>query len=293
MLRRGASSHHTDLPPPRDPAKLARTTVDPELVTLALAAPLRVLWRFGTQAGHAYVSVGENVATWLELTHSPETTPVLLTLLERWQARHDQELGALERLRASTSWHPPGRAGWSFVVDAGALETLLRGRTLATQALLGPARNTELPESFLREPVRASVRALLGDVHWPPELDARAVRPEFRHTREGDVLALTACRYDSKHRDAGQDRTAAIWLSRDAGASFSELPWRLPLRQRVSAAGQFCWPPEQIDGVFLERVDGELSPTIEWEDPWIAFEPGSEWRARFVPSERHWVMQER
>ena len=132
------------------------------------------------------------------------------------------------------------------------------------------------------------MKRLLGDVDWPQDLEGQALRGRFVAAHEGDRMALCACRYGSIHSDAGQDRTAAVFLSADSGRSWDELGWELNAEQRSTSAARYCWPPEQIDRVTL----GE-TVRIEWEDPWIDWEPGTEWLGVWQADQRVWRMEER
>jgi len=134
------------------------------------------------------------------------------------------------------------------------------------------------------------VEAAVGPVNWPRSLDAEHVRvgpAGIRATREGSTVAVCAARYGSLHADAGQGRTAGVWCSYDDGENWLELTWALDPAQANTSTGRNCWPPEQI--LRVELVDGE--PVIEWDDPWIDWEPGEEWRARWRPGDRNWSME--
>jgi hypothetical protein len=268
--------------------------VDPALRARVLGAPIRLHWTLRDSApdriaAHAYLVVEDGSPRLLHLIHAPDTTPWMVPLMDEWNALHP---GRGDR-REWTSWYPPD-SQWSFTVDAGALADALRDRDLVHEELAGPdvsAALTDFPESFLRDPVGTLVRALAGDVGWPAHLDASVLRPRFHHAASGGLVVVTGCRYGSRHADAGQDRTAAVFVSRERG-QWSELPWDLPLRQRLSPSGRFSWPPEQIDRVEIVG-DGPGVPRIEFEDPWILFEPGTEWRATWMPRDHHWRMEER
>jgi hypothetical protein len=133
---------------------------------------------------------------------------------------------------------------------------------------------------------------VIGPLEWPRSLDAEHLRvgpAGIRAAREHAAVVVCAARYGSLHDDAGQDRTAVVLCSYDDGSNWIELPWTLDPMQAQSPAGQYCWPPEQILGVKL--VDGE--PVIEWEDPWIDWEPGEEWRASWRPGAGNWWMETR
>lgn len=150
----------------------------------------------------------------------------------------------------------------------------------------------DFPEAFVRDPVATIIRHLAG-IDWPSHLGAHVLRPRFHHAKHGDTTVITGCRYGSRHADAGQDRTAAVFIQHEPGAGWEELTWDLPFRQRMTPSGRFCWPPEQIDRVELVDGEGQPSPRIEFDDPWILFEPGTEWRATWIARERHWIMEER
>ena len=272
--------------------------MDAELHAQILSAPSRVLWEHGAGparvAGHGYLVTSGSGAALLHLIHSAETTPRMIELSDGWERGHPPS--ELERLRRMVSWRAPGESPWGLYMDAGSVEQALAGRTLTHRQVLGPVHAglfDGFPEAFLRAPVRTLVQAEVGDVSWPEELNAAEVRPYFEHARLGATLVISACRYGSRHADAGQDRTAAVWLSQDSGQSFRELGWQLPVHQRCSPSGLHCFPPEQIDRVILTPGGDPARLEVEWEDPWIAFEPGQEWIASYDFAHEHWVMRER
>jgi hypothetical protein len=236
------------------------------------------------------VLVEPESARLLHLIHSPETTPAMVALINDWRASHPESSDR----REWTNWYPPESA-WSLTMDAGRVADALRDKRVVHEELAGPDASTVIagfPETFVRDPVATIIRHLAG-IEWPPHLGAHVLRPRFHHARRGDTTVITGCRYGSRHADAGQDRTAAVFIERERGAGWDELPWDLPLRQRLTPSGQFCWPPEQIDRVEIVDSEGAASPRIEFDDPWIVFEPGTEWRATWMPRQRHWIMEER
>ncbi len=239
---------------------------------------LRLLWRAGESseeplAGHAYVlEAGDGTVEILGLVHGVIDQTGMLALLETVDERLDGD-----RLRTWTSWCAPDDTA-SLFCDLGALAELLRDRRLRVlDAATGHAPTTWRlpPESFLRTPVATWARHLLG-IDWPERWEARVLRGRFQAARCEERLVFTGCRYGSIHAHAGQDRTAAVFLSEDSGRSWTELPWRLSQRQARSSSGRWCWPPEELRSV---RLDGGL--VVEWEDPWIDWDPGDEWRARW------------
>jgi hypothetical protein len=241
--------------------------------------------------GHAYLLPGEQRLEFAVLVHSEAATPRMLELLDRWKSLHRAESDSGRQ----TDWRVPD-SEWRLCMDAGAWQRAVGDRPLSVLQVHGPdagAVLAGLPLDFLRAPVPWVVRSLLGDVAWPRWLSADVLRPGFAHALSDETLALTACRYGSRHADAGQDRTAAVFLSRDGGRSWMELSWKLPLRQRFTPSGRWSWPPEQIDRVWLAPAGGVLAPVIDFEDPWSVFEPGREWRARWRPGSEHWVMEVR
>jgi hypothetical protein len=196
--------------------------------------------------------------------------------------------------RAQTVWRIPSDPRWTFTVDAGRLQSALAGRSLVHHAAPGFAWPTVwpgFPEAFLRDPVAAWVAHEVGDVRWPAALDAATLLPGFHGVRAGGLVALTACRYGSRHGDHGQDRTAAVFLSTDRGERFDELPWDLVDDQRGRLSAEACWPPEQILSVRLLPPTADVE--IAWDDPWIDWEPGTEWAARWESGARRWRMRER
>lgn len=264
---------------------------------------LRLLWTRGegdaATRGHGYLlDRGTGPLELLTLQHGRVRQADMMSLLARVDARI-APANAIAKARASTSWTAPGPLRWGFTGDAGALADRLRARTLVIRddqrpaepylAAESPRGPDALPLTFLADPIGTLVRAQLPDLRWPAAWDANALRPRVHAIRDGDLVVVSACRYGSIHADAGQDRTAAVFCARDGGHDFVELPWHLSAAQAASPAGKFSWPPEQIDRVIL--ADGRL--TIEWEDPWIVYEPGDEWLATWDEPAARWVMRTR
>lgn len=257
---------------------------------------LRLLWSEGegdaARRGHAYLlDRGSGPLELVLLQHGLVRHAEMMELLARVDARLPPADGPV-KLRASTWWSAPGPLRWSFTGDAGALADHLRGRSLVVRREQDPAEPRwpdQLPLDFLADPVGTLVRTLIGDLHGSTTWDANALRPRVLAARAGDLVVVCACRHGSIHADAGQDRTAAVFVSRDGDRSFVELPWRLSPAQAASSAGRFSWPPEQIDRVVL--TDDQL--VIEWDDPWIDWEPGNEWLARWDAAAGLWTMRTR
>lgn len=255
---------------------------------------LSLLWSLDEGAadavrGHGYLlDRGSGPLELVRIAHEAADHGEMMALYEALKARVPPAAGAA-RLRANTPWTEPTERRWSFTADAGTLAAALRGRVLLERAgadLNHLAEPTSLPVSFLRDPVRSILRELVGEIRWPDEWDASALRPRFVAARSGMTVAVTGCRYGSIHAGAGQDRTAAVMVSEDGGETFDELPWQLDESQRATPAGRWCWPPEQI----LRVVPGTDGLSIEWEDPWILFDPGDEWAARWDAGRREWRM---
>ncbi len=235
---------------------------------------LRLLWRVDDDqkpGGHAYVlDDDDDTVTIVGLQHEVIDQQGMLALLGTVDERLD-----VDEDRNWTIWRPP-EDGTHLFGDLGALGELLRGRHLRlldAASGLAPTNWRLPPESFLRAPVGAWAQDLLG-VDWPERWEASALRERFLAARRGHRLAFTGCRYGSIHAGSGQDRTAAVFLSEDAGGTWTDLPWRLSKRQARSSYGRWCFPPEELLGV---RFEPEL--VIEWDDPWILWEPGREWQA--------------
>jgi hypothetical protein len=202
-------------------------------------------------------------------------------------ARRGRDSTREQELRRREVWQDPERR-WRFYGDVGAVTELLATRTLVQELGLGVG---PLPEAFLAAPIATMIRAALGPVDWPARFDAphTCVGPRgIVGLREGTTVVVCAARPGSIHADAGQTRTAGVWRSTDGGTSWEELGWELTWLQRLTPSGQWCWPPEQVEQVAL--VDGAL--VIEWEDPWIDWEAGHEWRAT-LDSNWRWRMQVR
>lgn len=260
------------------------------------AIALRLLWTRGdgdtAPRGHAYLlDRGSGPLELLTLQHGRVRHADMMALLARVDALLPPP-DALARLRSSTTWTAPGPLRWCFTGDAGALAERLGARSLVVRHEQEPAEPhppDELPQGFLADPIGTLVRAELPDVRWPAEWNANLLRPAVHTARDGHQVVVSACRYGSIHADAGQDRTAAVFCARDDGHRFVELPWRLCAAQAASPAGRFSWPPEQIDRIDL--ADGRLA--VEWQDPWIDWEPGDEWRATWDDAAEHWVMRTR
>jgi hypothetical protein len=203
----------------------------------------------------------------------------MLERLGRWKARHPPS--ADEALRRYVSWREPGGV-FIYSADLGAVEQALRGRPLAFESGDGEPP-PPLDEAFLRAPVHASIAAKLPGVPWPPEVDASELRFAYGRpvcAREGALVAVTAARYGSAYTAGGQDRTAAAFLSSDAGASWRELPWT----QHEVPEEQSCWPPETIDRARFEG--GTL--VLRWEDPWFDWEPGHAFEGRWNAAGERW-----
>jgi hypothetical protein len=260
------------------------------------AIALRLLWTRGdgdtAPRGHAYLlDRGSGPLELLTLQHGRVRHADMMALLARVDALLPPT-DALARLRRSTTWTAPGPLRWCFTGDAGALAERLGARSLVVRHEQEPAEPRlpdELPQGFLADPIGTLVRAELPEVRWPAEWNANVLRPAVHTARDGHQVVVSACRYGSIHADAGQDRTAAMFCARDDGHGFVELPWRLCAAQAASPAGRFSWPPEQIDRIDL--ADGRLA--VEWQDPWIDWEPGDEWRATWDDAAEHWVMRTR
>jgi hypothetical protein len=261
-----------------------------------LDTSLRIFWDLdGSKpervAGHAYLIGGSDPVRLLHLVHSEESTPAMVELSKEWAALHPDSRDR----REWTNWYPP-RSSWSLTLDAGAVAKAIGSQTVVHEQLVGRPADAALrafPQEFLRDPVRTLVRELAGEIEWPAHLGAHVLRPRFHHAASGGTTVITGCRYGSAHADSGQDRTAAVFLSRERGGKWQELPWNLPVLQRLSPSGRYSWPPEQIDRVEIVQSEDMPAPRIEFEDPWIVFEPGKEWRATWMPRKHHWVMQGR
>ncbi|KIG15497.1 hypothetical protein DB30_05520 [Enhygromyxa salina] len=254
-------------------------------------AELQLLWSLdeGTdhaRRGHAYVFAEPQRARWVSLEHSPSATPHMLELLARWQAAHPPSEDA--KLRRMTHWaDPAGR--WRFHGDLGGVRELLG--TLPLVHELGDASASslpELPEAFVREPIGCLVRAQLGPLDWPAALEAPQVCVGplgLVSAREHTQVVVCAARPGSIHAGSGQTRTAAVWRSEDEGRSWAELGWELDPDHEQPRA----WPPEQVEGVRLDAAD----VVIEWDDPWIDWESGDQWRGVFVHADQRWRVSTR
>ncbi len=244
--------------------------------------------------GHAYLIDGSDVRAPLELVrfaHGEVEPEALKSLHERVAAR----LGPDPERRRWVTWRPPD-SRMSLTMDAGVVEAALAGRALVHRSRPNLAELggwPELPEDFVRDPVGAWVHRELGALDWPTAWRAGALRPRFVGARAGDCAVMTGCRHGSRFAEIGQDRTAVVFVSTDAGASFTELPWRLGLAQQLGPGGQSCWPPEQIDRVRVTPTIDGVVVEIDWDDPWIDWEPGTEWTARWSPGTGVWTMFER
>lgn len=194
-------------------------------------------------------------------------------------------------------WQDPRHPRFSFHMKAGDVERALTGRRLVHRARPSYADETtwpDLPEDFLRDPVGIFVAHYVGAVLWRSDWRADVLRPHFRGARSGDLIVVTARRPGSKFEGSGQDRTAAVFLSVDAGVRFTELPWQLVPEQRDTWFARSCWPPEDVFRVRVEAAPDGPNIEIEWDDPWIDFEPpGTEWVARWERASGCWTMRER
>jgi hypothetical protein len=276
---------------------LVRDGVAPFVFSLSEVSGL-VLWRRdeGTDhalRGHGYLLVRDGAALLVRLSHGVVDHAQMMALHARASALLVPSSG-VGKIRAWTCWfEPSGR--WSFTMDAGAVEAALCGRPLVD--LPGPDRSapgpSDLPEAFLRDPVGALVERVAGSVVWPASWRGAELCPRFASARSGDLVVVSGCRYGSVHAGGGQDRTAAVMLSTDGGLTFVELPWTLPLSQRMTPSGQWCWPPEQLDRVHVAPGDDGPVVRVEWDDPWIDWEPGDEWQATWDPVRQLWRMATR
>ncbi len=266
-----------------------------ELELDAEGASLILYWTYfdgrdGGRRGHAYLHCDGDGARFALYEHSPDPAAhaLMMDRHARWERRHP--LTEAQELRRRTLWRYPS-ASWSLSGDLGEVGELLRGRSLSFVFAPGIRDLPPLPEALLRRPLATLIGESAEGVRWPEELEAMAVCPGLSGPlvlREGRVVVVCAARYGSRFADSGQDRTAAVWRSRDGGERWEELPWKLGRAQRLSAGGRWSWPPEEIRS--LRSVD---PLTIEWEDPWIDWEPGTEWRAEWDPVERRWRMRPR
>ena len=246
--------------------------------------------------GHAYLYVDGDAARWELAEHRGDRGGVeharMMRRYQGWQSAHPPT--PEEALRRRTIWRDPSGA-WTFFGDLGAVRAGLLGREVELRlgAEVGPL--APLPTDFLRRPVSSLVEAVAGPVRWPAELEAEHVCVGLRGplaARRGGEIIVCAARYGSIHAASGQDRTAAIWRSETGAEGWTELPWTLAptLRQRASGVHRSCWPPEQVDRIELGAA-GEI--TVDWVDPWIDWEPGTEWRGRWDPGQARWTMASR
>ncbi len=270
---------------------------------------LRLLWRADESnreapGGHAYVlDAGDGAIDIVGLEHGVIDQRGMLALLKLI----DRQLDADED-RTSTIWRPP-QDNPTVYCDLGGLAELLRGRRLRVlDAATGrPPTTWRLPpEPFLRTPVATWARHLLG-VDWPAHWEAPALCGPFLADRRGEYLVFSGARYGTIYPETGQARIAAVFVSKDAGRSWSELPWRLytlqDLRDEVhlvgdparwpvrsgttwNPAGRWCWPPEE-----LLSITAQVGPWIEWVDDWIPEGLGNVWQALW--SEKGWAIKKR
>lgn len=246
--------------------------------------------REGGRRGHAYLCCDRARAGLLLYEHSAEAAAkeVMMRRHERWQRAHPATPG--QTLRRRTSWRDPSGL-WSLTGDLGEVRELLRGRRLEVLLAPGVEPLPPLPEALLRRPITTLIAAKDAALRWPEEWEASVIAPGLPGPlvrREGATVIVCAARYGSRFADVGQDRTAAIWRSDDGGERWDELPWMLGPLQRITSGGRWCWPPEQV-----LRLSAADPLTIEWDDPWIDWEPGTEWRARWSPVKSRWTMGRR
>ncbi len=260
---------------------------------LIRAAPARLHWSHADSKHEsvAYVCGAGETATLLHVVLAGDDRRFLRAAANIWNKAHPEY-----DVTRDVTWSLP-RYTWSVSMDAGSVASALRDRRFRHEQICGPdvsALLREFPEDFVRDPVTAIVQQGAGDVHWPRHLSAEVICPPFRFARSNDTLVVTACRYGSRFADSGQTKTAAVFISRDAGSQWLELAWRLGFRQRFTL-GLTCgsFPPEEIDHVELTIIDGEPTPVIDWCDPWIGFSAGSEWRASWRRKKRHWILETR
>ena len=246
--------------------------------------------REGGRRGHAYLHCEGDRAHFFLYEHSSggAAKEVMMARHERWQRAHPAS--PEQELRRRASWRDPSNS-WSIAGDLGEAQAALRNRSMETHLAPGVAPLPPMPEAFLRRPMGSLVRAKAGHVLWPEVWEASTISPGLAGPlvlRAGSTVIVCAARYGSRFADSGQDRTAAIWRSEDGGLRWTELPWRLGLLSRISPSGRWNWPPEQV-----RKLCSADPLTIEWHDPWIDWEPGTEWRASFDLAKGQWKMKAR
>jgi hypothetical protein len=81
----------------------------------------------------------------------------------------------------------------------------------------------------------------------------------------------------------GEPRISRLLHTRDAGASWRELPWVRSLLSRIRHPGYPTWPPEAV--LRMELRNAKL--VISHRDEWVPYEPGGEslWESTFDWSE--------
>lgn len=227
-----------------------------------------LLWDAGGRKedarGHAYLKVAAGGAVLSLRRHGPASTPGMLARLERWEAQHGK--------RGTANWRNP-RGGWRWTGDLGAVVERLQGRDLTLEGDLVD----QVDEAFLRAPARSIITAKLESADarlpepWPSCWTAKELRfgpGQPKVSRGTGWVVMTAARPGSAYSHVGQRRTAAVFMSRDEGKTYDELPWVLDPKSKTS-----CWPPETLLSGWVDGKDVR----IEWEDPWIDWEPGEEW----------------
>lgn len=248
--------------------------------------------------GHAYLVRRDhgNMLDLLRVEHGRVDHDEMMAL-HAAVAVHLQPDAAARKSERLEFWKDPRDPRFSFHMRAGDVEKALTGCRLAHRSRPGYADESDwpgLPEDFLRDPVRVCIEHYVGAVSWPSAWRANALRPHFRGARSGSFVVVTAARFGSKFERDGQDHTAAVFLSVDAGSRFIELPWQLAPEQQETWFATSCWPPEDVFRVRVEAAQDGLSIEIEWDDPWIYFEPpGTEWIARWEQATGVWTMRER
>jgi hypothetical protein len=186
--------------------------------------------------------------------------------------------------REAAFWALPNGQGATLAVQTSRWLEAMRGSKPLVH--VGWGKPLPFPEAFLRAPDAFIRDAFPTPLVIPEEIDGADIRAE-RICRESDAKALiTGVRKLAPYPGSPGDHTAAVFETTDAGAHWNELDIHDVDRAKVSW-GEYSWPPENIDGIRYEQS----RPTIYFEDPWIDWEPGSRWRARYDYERERWVAE--
>jgi hypothetical protein len=89
---------------------------------------------------------------------------------------------------------------------------------------------------------------------------------------------------------SGKKRRVVIWRTVDGGSTWEELPLRVLFWQKPFPRFWASWPPSVETGSIRKLAIERGEIVIYYEDPWIDWERGSQWKAAFDERRRRWRM---